>query len=250
MQRKTKRKLNKKRVLNLLIFITIIVFFITYLWNLKVSNVLILGNSEIADRTIIMKTGLRNYPYYKNINKRNIEQEIKDIPLIANAKITKCLNGTLKIEVEEDNPLMYLENTSKVITSQNNVYENIQVQKMTMPTLKSNLNNDTQELLVKALNKLDKNILNMISEITYAPTISSEGKTIDDKRFTFYMNDGNIAYINTINIDKFNNYLVVVSKTIDTYGVGVTGTFNFDSGTSNVVFQKKDSGSNGTENQL
>ena len=74
MQRKTKRKLNKKRVLNLLIFITIIAFFITYLWNLKVSNVLILGNSEIADRTIIMKTGLRNYPYYKNINKRNIEQ--------------------------------------------------------------------------------------------------------------------------------------------------------------------------------
>lgn len=248
MSKKIKRKLNKKRVLNLLLFLVVIVIFITYLWNIKVSNVLILGNNEIEDSTIIKQTGLRNYPYFKDINKRNLEKEITDIPLIANAKVTKCLNGTLKIEVEEETPLMYLENTTKIITSQNNVYENIQVKKITMPTLKSSLNNDTQELLVKALNKLDNNILNMISEITYATTISSEGKTIDDKRFTFYMNDGNIAYINTINIDKFNNYLAVVSKTIDTYKAGVVGTFNFDSGTSNVVFQKKDSGSNGTEN--
>ena len=37
---------------------------------------------------------------------------------------------------------------------------------------------------------------------------------------------------------------------MDTYGAGVVGTFNFDSGTSNVVFQKKDSGSSGSENKL
>ena len=88
----------------------------------------------------------------------------------------------------------------------------------------------------------------MISEIEYSPTVSSEGKTIDDKRFTFYMNDGNIAIINTINIDKFNNYLKVVSKAIDTYGKDTSGTYNFDSGTSNVVFQKKASEENATEN--
>ena len=95
---------------------------------------------------------------------------------------------------------------------------------------------------------IDTNILNMISEIEYSPTVSSEGKTIDDKRFTFYMNDGNIAIINTINIDKFNNYLKVVSKAIDTYGKDTSGTYNFDSGTSNVVFQKKASEENATEN--
>ena len=163
MSKKTKRKLNKKRVLNLLLFLVVIVIFITYLWNIKVSNVLILGNNEIEDSTIIKQTGLRNYPYFRDINKRNLEKEIINIPLIANAKVTKCLNGTLKIEVEEETPLMYLENTTKIITSQNNVYENIQVKKITMPTLKSSLNNDTQELLVKALNKLDNNIFNMIS---------------------------------------------------------------------------------------
>ena len=113
-------------------------------------------------------------------------------------------------------PLMYFENTNKIITSENNIYENVKTNKTTMPTLKTSLSKETLELLVKALKKLDNNILNMISEIEYSPTISTEGKTIDDKRFTFYMNDGNIAYINTINIDKFNNYLAVVSKAIDT----------------------------------
>ena len=119
-----------------------------------------------------------------------------------------------------------------------------------MPTLESNISAKTQEYLVTALSKVNSNLLEMISEIEYTPTISQNGTIIDDKRFTFYMNDGNIAYINTINIDKFNNYLAVVSKAIDTYGAGVVGTFNFDSGTSNVVFQKKDSGSSETQNEL
>ena len=237
MQKKTKRKLNKKRFFGLLIFLAIGAIFITYLLNLKVSNVLITGTSLVSDATIIRKTNLRDYPYYKDIKKKDLENEISSIPLIAKVKITKGLNGTIKIMVTEEMPLMYFENTNKI-------------NKTTMPTLKTSLSRETLELLIKALKKLVNNILNMISEIEYSPTISTEGKTIDDKRFTFYMNDGNIAYINTINIDKFNNYLAVVSKTMDTYGAGVVGTFNFDSGTSNVVFQKKDSDSSGIENKL
>ena len=240
MQKKTKRKLNKKRFLGLLFFLIIIGVFITYLLNLKVSNVLIMGNKEISDSTIIKKVNLREYPYYKEIKKRNMEKEIKEIPLISEVKVTKYLTGTIKITVTEEVPLMYLGNTDKVVTNKNNVYENIEIKKTTMPTLKSDIANDIRGLLVKALNKIDINILNMISEIEYTKTVSSEGKTIDDKRFTFYMNDGNIAVVNTINIDKFNNYLQVVSKTIDTYGKDIIGTYNFDSGTSNVVFQKKD----------
>ena len=248
MQKKTKRKLNKKRFLGLLIFLIINGIFITYLLNLKVSNVLITGNSLITDSTIIKKTNLREYPYYKDIKKRNIEKDIKEIPLISDVKVTKYLTGTIKIVVTEEIPLMFLENTNIIVTNMDNVYENVEIKKITMPTLKSDIDDNIRELLVKALNKIDTNILNMISEIEYSKTVSGEGKTIDDKRFTFYMNDDNIAIVNTINIDKFNNYLQVVSKTIDTYGKDVVGTYNFDSGTSNVVFQKKDSITDEREN--
>ena len=63
--------------------------------------------------------------------------------------------------------------------------------------------------------------MKLVSEIEYSPSIIS-GKVIDDKRFLFRMNDGNIVYINTINIEKFNNYLelyeVITSKKGDTKG--------------------------------
>ena len=62
MQKKTKRKLNKKRFFGLLIFLVIGISFICYLLNLKVSNVLIIGNQEILDSTIIKASGLREYP--------------------------------------------------------------------------------------------------------------------------------------------------------------------------------------------
>ena len=73
MQKKTKRKLNKKRFFGLLVFLAIGAIFITYLLNLKVSNVLITGTSLVSDATIIRKTNLRDYPYYKDIKKKNME---------------------------------------------------------------------------------------------------------------------------------------------------------------------------------
>lgn len=153
MQKKTKRKLNKKRFFGLLIFLVIGISFICYLLNLKVSNVLIIGNQEILDSTIIKVSGLREYPYYKNIKKRMLEKEIGDIPLIDTVKVSKYLNGTIKIKVTEETPIVYLENTYKIITSSNKVYENIKVSKETMPTLKTALSDDIQELLIKALKK-------------------------------------------------------------------------------------------------
>ena len=114
MQKKTKRKLNKKRFFGLLIFLAIGISFICYLLNLKVSNVLIIGNQEILDSTIIKASGLREYPYYKNIKKRMLEKEIGDIPLIDTVKVSKYLNGTIKIKVTEETPIVYLENTYKI----------------------------------------------------------------------------------------------------------------------------------------
>ena len=73
MQKKTKRKLNKKRFFGLLLFLAIGAIFITYLLNLKVSNVLITGTSLVSDATIIRKTNLRDYPYYKDYLVRFID---------------------------------------------------------------------------------------------------------------------------------------------------------------------------------
>ena len=73
MQKKTKRKLNKKRFFGLLIFLAIGAIFITYLLNLKVSNVLITGTSLVSDATIIRKTNRKQnyFSYYCRFKKKN-----------------------------------------------------------------------------------------------------------------------------------------------------------------------------------
>ena len=45
----------------------------------------------------------------------------------------------------------------------------------------------------------------MINEIEYNPDISNK-ITIDDTRFLLRMNDGNLVYVNTINIKRLNDY--------------------------------------------
>lgn len=237
-KKKKHRKLNKKRVFIFLGTITILAGLITFILNLKVQNILIEGNNYIKDSYIIRECHLKDYPYYKNISKKTIESQINNIPLLSNTKVSKKLNGTLKITVSEEVPLLYLNNTNKIITNKNNTYENINLDIISMPTLESNISAKTQEYLVTALSKVNSNLLEMISEIEYTPTISQNGTIIDDKRFTFYMNDSNIAVVNAINIDKFNNYLKIVSKTMDSFDTSVKGTYNFDSGTSNVFFSK------------
>lgn len=237
-KKKKHRKLNKKRVFTLLTFLLGIILFIIFLLNLRVKSILIIGNTYIKDSEIIRKSNLKDYPYYKDINKKTIENTINNIPLLNKTKVLKKLNGTLKIIVEEEKPLLYLNDTSKIITDQNNTYENIDLDIISMPTLKNNISIETQKYLVTALSKVKTNLLEMISEIEYTPTISQNGTIIDDKRFTFYMNDSNIAVVNAINIDKFNNYLKIVSKTMDSFDPSVKGIYNFDSGTSNVFFSK------------
>ena len=48
-KKKRHRKLNKKRVFTLLIFLLGIIFFIIFLLNLRVKNILIIGNTYIKD---------------------------------------------------------------------------------------------------------------------------------------------------------------------------------------------------------
>lgn len=245
--KKNKRHLNKKRFLGFLFIIGLIASGIMVILNIRVKNVIIIGNNYVSDATIIRKGNLRDYPLFRDVSSKTLQQELNEIPLIEVNKIVKYPNGILKIVVDEEKPLAYIISNEEILTSKNNIYKDIDLKVASMPTIRTILSNDASLNLVKALNKIDDNIRQMVSEIEYSPTISSSGKVIDDKRFTFYMNDGNIAIINTINIDKFNDYLEVVSKTYDSFGHVVTGTYNFDSGTSNVVFQENESSSGSGE---
>lgn len=244
---KKKRHLNKKKVFILFSIIFIIIITTYYFVNLRVKRVFISGNTYVKDATILRNTNLYSYPLYRDINTKDIKNILSEISIISDVKIKKYINGTVKIIIEEERPLLFLSDTSKIVTDKNNVYDYDTNLNLSLPTLKIDIDTNYRDLLVKALVKLDTSVYDYISEIEYSPTLSIDGDIIDDKRFTFYMKDGNIAYINTINIDKFNYYLEVVNKTNSTYGSIVNGTYSFDSGTSNALFSIGDSSSNETD---
>ena len=58
------------------------------------------------------------------------------------------------------------------------------------------------------MNKVDNQILSIISEIKYDPN------EVDNERFLFYMNDGNMVYITLSKITKINSYPSII-KTIE-----------------------------------
>ena len=86
MQKKTKRKLNKKRFFGLLIFLAISISFICYLLNLKVSNVLIIGNQEILDSCYLSNDQFAEIEFNTVMgqlmtNQQTVEENIEDIPV-------------------------------------------------------------------------------------------------------------------------------------------------------------------------
>ena len=86
---------------------------------------------------------------------------------------------------------------------------------------------------------IKKDNISLISEIEYSPSMVND-KIIDDKRFLFRMNDGNIVYINTINIEKFNNYLDIYEVIVNKNGL-VKGCLYLDSNSENNHFNNCES---------
>jgi cell division septal protein FtsQ len=233
-KKKKKRKLNYRKVFNLLLFIVFIICFILYINNLNIKRIYITGNSITKDYEIIEYLNIKDYPKIYKLNINEMKNNLLNMDLISQAKVKRNILGKLTIEVVEDKPLFYIDNLDKVVTSSNKLINNSNSY-LGLPTIKSNIESDLLEELVNAFNKIDTNILNSISEIEYSPSIGENNKVIDDKRFILYMNDFNEVIINLLNIEKLNDYLLLVTEKTNNMG-DISGIFYLDSSSSNIIF--------------
>ena len=62
---------------------------IIHISNLKVKNIYINGNAKIKDVEIIEIANLKDYPPIFKLNKKEIIEKIKTIPLVENATIKR-----------------------------------------------------------------------------------------------------------------------------------------------------------------
>ena len=212
MKRKVKKKKIKiGRVFLALFFLFIVIFLIILLSKMPVLGFYISGNNYYTDNEILKITGLDKYPSYLFTSNINIKKKIKDNPILESVKINKTLLGKFKVEVKEKRILFYNINTKKSITSNG---EEIDFYDKNSPVLVNNINDkNVYNSFLKKMKKVDKSILDNISEIKYDPN------AIDKERFLISMNDGNYIYLTISKFTKINDYLKISKTLVNKNGI-------------------------------
>jgi len=235
--KKKKKKIRFKGLLIVILFFYLIFSGLYYLWSKPIKTINIEGNYYLKDNYLIDYMDIENESIVK-LNKKEIKNKLLELDLISDVKISKNYLGKLNIELVEDKILFYNWNTKKIVLSSGSEIE-YNKNYLGIPTLINYVKDTIYENLIDRLDLIDKEILSLVSEIEYSPSIVKD-KIVDDKRFLLRMNDGNIVYINTINIEKFNNYLEMYEYILNKKG-DVRGCLYLDSNSENITFNNCES---------
>lgn len=234
MQKKVHRKLNKKALLVIVLTLYLFIMAFYYCFNLPIKSIVIKGNTNTLDEEIIKLGNINSYNKILGLNIKKVKNDIMENKAITSVKIKKQLNGTLLIDVKEQNILFY-NLLNKVYVYENGKNSENVSNKLGIPTLINYTPSDIYDNLIKKLNNINIDILKKVSEIEYSPDIKNE-KVIDKNRFLLRMNDGNYIYINLANMDNLNKYEEIYA-TLDEKQKGI---LNLDSTSKGVVFQPFD----------
>lgn len=211
---KKKKKLNIIKLLVFILIFYIIIYSIYSLFNMKIRNIVIKGNTYLKDYEIIEQANIKDYPPMLTLNKNKTINKLKELDLISDATIKKSFDFTLTIEIVEKKIILeydnnyYLSDGSKIKGSY-----------LGTPTLVNYVPEGTLKKFLNEMGKLDYDIINSISEIEYSPTKNSDGNITDEDIFIFKMNDGMIVYISTDKIDIMNKYQKIYASLGDKKGI-------------------------------
>lgn len=211
---KKKKKLNIIKLLVFILIFYIIIYSIYSLFNMKIRNIVIKGNTYLKDYEIIEQANIKDYPPMLTLNKNKTINKLKELDLISDATIKKSFDFTITIEVVEKKIILeydnnyYLSDGSKIKGSY-----------LGTPTLVNYVPEGTLKKFLNEMGKLDYDIINSISEIEYSPTKNSDGNITDEDIFIFKMNDGMIVYISTDKLDIMNKYQKIYASLGDKKGI-------------------------------
>ncbi len=234
MQKKVHRKLNKKALLVIVLTLYLFIMAFYYCFNLPIKSIVIKGNTNTLDEEIIKLGSINSYNKILGLNTKKVKNDIMENKAITSVKIKKQLNGTLLIDVKEQNILFYNLLNKVYVYENGKTSENVS-NNLGIPTILNYTPSDIYDNLIKKLNNINIDILKKVSEIEYSPDIKNE-KVIDKNRFLLRMNDGNYIYINLANMDNLNKYEEIYA-TLDEKQKGI---LNLDSTSKGVVFQPFD----------
>lgn len=205
MKKKTKnkkRKIRYGRILLVLVIFCLLVYLLIQLLDFPIKNIYIYNNSILTDQEIIDLAGISDYPSILSISNNKMEKNLKKNIYIKKAQVVKKKLKEVHIYIDENYPLFYDLNTKEVILKDGRKTSEFK----NCPTLVNYVTDTVYKDFSDAMLKINKNILDRISEIKYDPN------DVDEERFLITMNDGNYVYLTVMHFEKINSYVEILKN--------------------------------------
>ena len=211
MKKKKKRKIRLKRValaILLLLILSLVIYAISFL---KVRTYYVYNNKYLSDEQVLDILKLNKKSSFLFVNTLTEKAIINKNKRIEDVKIKRTLALEAKVYVTEYKILFFDEkNNYSVIENGDTIsykYDNA-------PVLVNEIEDkEIYKKFLKKMNKVNLDILDVISEIKYVPN------GIDKERFLFSMNDGNYVYVTISKLTKINEYRSVIDSVEDKRGI-------------------------------
>lgn len=199
---KKKRKLKKIRFLFLLFFIVGISFAFIKLFDVRIYSIKIKGNKILTDQEVIETAKLEDYPSFFETLSYTIKKRLLKNNYIESAKVTK---GLLSINITiQEKKILYIDKETNYKYTYNSKFKDDK--SICVPYLIGSVPEGKMKRFIKAMNKINSDMICQMSEIKYDPN------DIDEDRYYVYMNDGNSVYLTVNKFDKINKYNTILEK--------------------------------------
>lgn len=213
---KTKKKKKLKRRMKILLFLSAFVCIGYYFLSdySKVKSISVTGNEEVSETEILENISVNKSSFYLLVNTDHLETEVKALPMVKKAKVSKDLLGNIKIEIEEAEKVAYcnIGKTTYVIDELGDVVEttdeNVIASLQATPRMTGFKDLKFLEKFAKEYVRLPELIKSQTSDIVYSPV------TADETRMKFLMDDGKILYLRVEDmVEQLNKFDYEANKT-------------------------------------
>lgn len=199
---KKKRKLKKIRFLFLLFFMVGISFAFIKLFNVRIYSIKIKGNKILTDQEVIETAKLEDYPSFFETLSYTIKKRLLKNNYIESVKVTK---GFLSVNITiKEKKILYIDKETNYKYTYNSKFKDDK--SICVPYLIGSVPEGKMKRFIKAMNKINSDMICQMSEIKYDPN------DIDEDRYYVYMNDGNSVYLTVNKFDKINKYNTILEK--------------------------------------
>ena len=196
-KKKRKKRLRIGRLFLLLFILGAISFACVKFVDVPIRTITITGNEILSDNDVIKQADLEDYPSYFSVFSFVIKNKLKKNPYVYDAKVSKGLLS-INIKIIERKILYVKRQTNEKVTESTMIKDDGKI--VCAPYLIGDVPENKKLKFIKAMNKLDKDIICQMSEIKHDPN------DIDSDRYYVYMNDGNSVYLTVNKFEKLNKY--------------------------------------------